>query len=148
MNQCTQCTSLFEITDEDRQFYNKVDVPNPTLCAPCRQQRRAYYRNELNLYHRNCDATGDDVVTMYRPETKVIIYKPDYWWSDKWSPLDYGKQFDFSRPFFEQFHDLQLKVPRLSLYGKSNENRWQQAPLVCRLKENLPFCQWVFWHRR
>ena len=122
MKNCNYCTTDFEITDEDRAFYKKLDVPEPTLCPTCRQQRRACYRNELNLYHRKCDATGENIVTMYHPDTKVIIYKPDYWWSDHWDPLEYGKSFDFSRPFFEQFKELQKVVPRLSLYGKSNEN--------------------------
>ena len=41
---------------------------------------------------------------MYKPESKAVVYSPDVWWSDEWDPLDYGLDFDFSSPFFEQFH--------------------------------------------
>ena len=122
MKQCNQCKSQFEVTDRDREFYNKMNVPDPTLCPSCRQQRRACFRNELKLYKRKCDSTGGEVVSIYRPETKVIAYSPKVWWGDGWNPLEYGQEFDFSRPFFEQFQELRSKVPRLTIFGKSNEN--------------------------
>ncbi len=122
MPSCKQCTSPFEITDTDHQFYEKIGVPEPTHCPDCRQVRRANFRNERNFYKRKCDATGKEIISMYRPETKVTVYDTKYWWSDNWEPLDHGREFDFSRPFFEQFKDLQSVVPRLSLYGKNNEN--------------------------
>jgi hypothetical protein len=34
---------------------------------------------------------------------------------EKWDPLEYGQDFDFSRPFFEQFKDLKNKVPHYNL---------------------------------
>lgn len=52
---------------------------------------------------------------MYHPEAPYVAYCPDCWWSDKWEPLDYGKDYDFSRPFFEQFAELLHKVPLLGL---------------------------------
>ncbi|MBN2095991.1 hypothetical protein JW752_01170 [Candidatus Peregrinibacteria bacterium] len=122
MPNCKQCQSSFDVTDQDRKHYQKIGVPEPTLCPDCRQQRRACFRNERNFYHRKCDATGKEMVSMYRPEIKTMVYGPSYWWGDGWDPLEYGKDFDFSRPFFEQFRELQAVVPRLSLYGKANEN--------------------------
>lgn len=41
------------------------------------------------------------------------MYCPDCFWSDSYDPLQYGQSYDFSRPFFEQFRELQLKVPVL-----------------------------------
>lgn len=37
--------------------------------------------------------------------------------SDQWDGLSYGRTFDFSRSFFEQFHDLLKVVPHLSLFN-------------------------------
>ena len=60
---CKNCNSNFEITDEDLKFYEKVSpefngkkclIPAPTLCSDCRQQRRLSFRNERNLYKREC----------------------------------------------------------------------------------------------
>ena len=119
---CKNCQSNFDIFDRDKVFYEKINVPLPTLCPTCRQQKRAAFRNENNLYHDSCDKTGKAIISMYKPESKVRVYAPDVWWSDNWDSMDYGRDFDFSRPFFEQFKELQALVPRLALYQKKCEN--------------------------
>ena len=43
------------------------------------------------------------------------VYDNDYWWSDNWDPLDFGRDFDFNRPFFDQFYELQCTVPHYAL---------------------------------
>lgn len=119
---CKNCKENFEIFSRDKIFYEKIKVPSPALCPTCRQQRRAAFRNENNLYHDKCDKTGKSIISMYRPETKATVYSSDAWWSDSWDPLEYGRNFDFNRSFFEQFKELQTKVPRLALYSKKCEN--------------------------
>jgi len=113
---CASCSHSFTITDQDRQFYQKLEVPEPTLCPSCRQQRRMAWANQINLYKRKCDATGDDIISAYHPDSPLKIYSQAYWGSDKWEALDYGRDFDFSRPFFEQWYELAKEVPRPSLH--------------------------------
>ncbi len=43
------------------------------------------------------------------------VYCPQCWWSDKWDPFEYGRDYDFSRPFFTQFNELWHEVPLLGL---------------------------------
>jgi hypothetical protein len=74
------------------------------------------WRNERKLYKRKCDATGKDIISVYSPEKPYKVYLPSIWNSDKWDPLDYGKDFDFSKGFFEQFYDFSLKIPKLALH--------------------------------
>jgi len=62
------------------------------------------------------------MVSMYAPDSPFTVYHPQEWWSDGWDPFSYGKDFDFSRPFFEQYAELMREVPRASLFGKNNEN--------------------------
>jgi len=50
------------------------------------------------------------------------VYERDYWWSDKWDGLDYGRDFDFSKPFFEQFKELYHVAPALGQSAFSIEN--------------------------
>jgi hypothetical protein len=59
---------------------------------------------------------------MYSPDKKTLVYSPGEWWSDRWNPIKYGKDFDFSRGFFEQFGELIMKVPRVSLLTTEMEN--------------------------
>ena len=44
------------------------------------------------------------------------------WNSDSWNPLDYGQDFDFKRPFFEQFKELRDRVPQIDKIAIRNEN--------------------------
>ena len=122
---CLQCQTQFEITDDDLNFYDKISpvfagkkylIPPPTLCPNCRQIRRLFPVNEINLYKRKCDATGKEILSNYHPAWPYVIYDQEYWWSDKWDALSYGRDFDFSRPFFEQLHELSLIVPRYNLF--------------------------------
>lgn len=119
---CRNCGQNFVIEPEDFGFYKKVDVPPPQACPRCRQQRRYAWRNERVLYRRNCDLCGKSTVTIYSPNKPYKVYCPPCFWSDKWNGTDYGRDFDFSRPFFEQFQELQLQVPRIALLTKNSVN--------------------------
>jgi len=119
---CKKCGAKFSFTDKELDFYKKLAVPNPTLCKECRRQRRYAFRNERSLYRRKCDGTGQDIISIYSPDKPFKVYKSEYWWSDSWDPMSFGRDFDFSRSFFEQFRELQLKVPRLYSMVLNNVN--------------------------
>jgi len=128
---CVKCQSPFGITDDDRAFLERVSpefngkkelVPSPTHCPRCRMQRRLAFRNNGYYEHRTCDLTGNKTISIHGPDSGYTVYDQKAWWGDGWDPLSYGKDFDFSRPFFEQFRELQLKVPRMSLQQLGNEN--------------------------
>jgi len=119
---CKQCGIEFEITGEDLKFYEKVSVTSPTFCPDCRLQRRLSFRNENSLHKRKCSLCGESGIFVFPEGTSHPVYCVDCWWSDKWDPLSYGRDFDFGRPFFEQFDELSRTVPRMGLYQMSNEN--------------------------
>ncbi|MDA2935591.1 hypothetical protein MYX06_00010 [Patescibacteria group bacterium AH-259-L05] len=113
IKQCQNCSQEFRIEPEDFDFYKKINVPTPTFCPDCQLQRKYAFRNERTLYKRTCDAPGhtEDLVAMYSSEKSVNVYDQKYWWSDKWDPMEYGKEYDFSTPFFSQIKELIQKVP-------------------------------------
>jgi hypothetical protein len=111
---CRLCQQSFEITPKDLAFYEKISVPPPTLCPTCRLQRRLAWRMERNLYFRTCDLSGKKIMSVVAPESPYKAFSIDEWYSDKWSALDYGRPFDFNRPFFEQFGELLKQVPLLA----------------------------------
>lgn len=115
-NQCQNCKTSFEIAEDDLNFYDKISVPSPTWCPECRLVRRLLWRNERYLYKRTCGLCGKGHISMYPEDSPYTVYCPSCWYSDKWDPLEYGKPYDFSRPFFGQFKDLMLRVPLLSLW--------------------------------
>ncbi len=116
---CQNCKTDFIIQPEDFNFYEKIKVPAPTFCPECRVIRRMMWRNERSLFKRTCARTGRDMITMFHPDTDVVVYDHDVWWGDTWEPTDYGVGYDFSRPFFEQFQELLKRVPLANL-GNQN----------------------------
>lgn len=124
MKNCAQCKNDFDFSDADRAFLKKItpefddkpfEIPAPALCPACRQQRRLAFYNRRRLYKRQCDFSKKDIVSIYSSDKPFKVYDKEIWYSDKWNPLDYGRDFDFSRPFFPQFRELMESVPLLSL---------------------------------
>ena len=112
---CQNCKIAFEIEPEDFAFYEKMNVPPPTFCPECRFQRRLMLDNERSLYRGECELCGKDIMSSYPPETPLTVYCSPCWWSDGWNDLEHGVEYDPSRPFFEQFHELIQKTQHAAL---------------------------------
>ena len=121
---CQNCKNQFVIEQEDFVFYEKIKVPSPTFCPECRMVRRMVWRNERALYKRKCDAPGhnEEIISIYHKESLVKVYDQKYWWSDNWDPMDYGRDYDWNKSFFEQFKKLIKEVPQLNLLNKNDVN--------------------------
>jgi hypothetical protein len=122
---CKKCGTGYEITDDDLKFYDRLQIPSPGFCPTCRKIRRLTWRNENSFYSRKCDLCGKSIISVFSPDKPHKVYCNKCWWSDAWNPLDYGTDFDFSRPFFEQFAELHRKVPQLAMMnddGVGSEN--------------------------
>jgi len=115
---CQNCKKDFIIESDDFGFYEKIKVPPPTFCPDCRTQRRMSFLNERTLYKRKCNMTGESIVSLFPENSEVPVYSPKAWWSDDWDALDYGQEYDFSKPFFEQFGKLLRRVPQFSLQNQ------------------------------
>lgn len=131
MKTCIQCKSSFEVHADELEFIkniiftygNKKFTPSePEYCPDCRQQLRVIHRNEQYLYQVKSDLSDKQLISIYNPEIPHTIYSQEEWNSDQWDPMSYGRDFDFSRPFFDQFHELLIDVPRKNLITLNNEN--------------------------
>lgn len=146
---CKKSGEQFEITKEDEEFYKMMDVPPPTLCPKERQRRRLAWRNERVLHKRTCSGTGRTIIGMYPQDTTFPVYDHSYFFSDKWSAFSYGRDFDFGRPFFDQFYDLMKVTPRVVNWSVSNENSeygnlasWNKNCYLCFEADNNRDCQY------
>jgi hypothetical protein len=119
---CQNCKQPFTIEPDDFAFYKKVQVPPPTWCPECRRQRRFAFRNEWSLYKRMCDLCKKGFIAMYPVSAPFPVYCRDCWFSDKWDATTYGRQYDFSRPFFVQMGELFNAVPRLGIFQRNSIN--------------------------
>jgi len=100
-------------------FYEKISVPAPTFCPICRNQQRFATRNAKSLYHRACDRCKTDVVSRLSPQNPAKMFCKNCWWADDWDGVGYGCDYDFSRPFFTQFHELLFSVPHVSIFSSN-----------------------------
>jgi hypothetical protein len=117
---CQNCKISFDIEPDDFAFYEKIAVPPPTFCPDCRRQRRFSFRNERTLYKRSCDLCHKDIISLYPADAPFPVYCNPCWYSDKWDPEAFGIDYDPSKTFFAQFHDLLKRVPRPALIGSNN----------------------------
>lgn len=115
--QCQTCKQEFSILEEEKEFYQKFEVPEPQKCPDCRLLRRMMERNAKTLYYRKCGSTGAQTLSQYHAEQPFPVYSPSAWWSDNFEATDYGQDFDFNRGFFEQFKELKNKVPHMALFN-------------------------------
>ncbi|MES3032068.1 MAG: hypothetical protein V4699_02370 [Patescibacteria group bacterium] len=114
-NYCKTCKTDFEIRKEDLNFYEQVKTVPPLDCPDCRMMKRLAFRNERTFYKRKCDMCQKDMISLYTANSPFPIYCNECWWSDKWDPKSFAQDYDPSKTFFEQYRELQKKVPRLSL---------------------------------
>ncbi|EKE29818.1 MAG: hypothetical protein ACD_2C00091G0004 [uncultured bacterium (gcode 4)] len=125
------CWEIFSITQEDLDFLEKVSpiikwerlsIPTPEQCPDCRNRRRLSFRNERNIYKRNCDATWKTILSVFSPDKEYKVYEHSIWSWDSWDATEYWKDFDFSKSFFEQFDELAHIVPHQSIFNVNCEN--------------------------
>ena len=109
--QCQNCEQKFVIEPEDFQFYEKMKVPAPTFCPECRLQRRLLFRNDHTLYRRKSDYSDEVIFSMYSKDSPVKVWPREVWLSDALDAMKYGRDYDFSRSFFEQLKELENDVP-------------------------------------
>ncbi|MEK7113532.1 MAG: hypothetical protein AAB873_01760, partial [Patescibacteria group bacterium] len=112
---CQNCKKDFTIESDDFGFYEKIKVPPPTFCPDCRSQRRLAWRNTYNLYNRSCDLCGKSTLSIYKPDSDLVVYCVKCFWNDNWDPYKYGQDFDPNKSFFEQYMELNHKVPKIAL---------------------------------
>ncbi len=134
MQTCTVCSKQFVITVEDVGFLKKFNVPAPRTCTDCRVMQMMCFRNERIFYQSSCAWCKKSMVSCFSPTSPFTILCNTCWWSDECDVLKYGRDFDFTRPFFEQWFDLLKVVPMGNVfiglaenadytnYGVSNKN--------------------------
>ncbi|MFA6992581.1 MAG: hypothetical protein WC269_04885 [Candidatus Gracilibacteria bacterium] len=131
MQVCENCGANFEVTSKNLELLEKVApvfsgkkfaIPAPEICPACRMQRRMAFRNQSSLYKRKCSKTGKEIISMYRQDAPFPVYAHEEWIKDDWDAKKYGMDFDFSKPFFQQFIELRNTVPHMSLVFQNNIN--------------------------
>ena len=91
----------------------KFDLPPHGLTA--KQIRFLHYsfRNEINVFFRKCDLSGETIMSQFPPSSPFKVFKHDLWWSRDFEVPE--AEYNPEESFFVQFRRLQLQVPRMSV---------------------------------
>ncbi|MEK7560331.1 MAG: hypothetical protein AAB539_00025 [Patescibacteria group bacterium] len=116
---CQNCKNTFRIEPEDFSFYARLKVPPPTWCPECRMVRRMVFRNERVLYRRHVVGHDEPALALFPESSGFKVYYQKDWQSADFDAGDLGKEYDFSRPLFEQIKRLMHEVPWQHSYNRN-----------------------------
>lgn len=57
---------------------------------------------------------------MFPEQSPYTVYCKECWWSDGWDGMKFGRDYDFSKPFFTQWQELFAAVPRMGKIQQGN----------------------------
>lgn len=113
---CRFSGEKFYVRPEDVEYYKSKKVPLPTLSPKELVRRKLAHIPLFHLFKVKSALTGKEIISDFPPGTAYKIYEHEIWFGEGWDPLEFGAQYDPQRPFFDQYHEFQLRVPRRSLY--------------------------------
>lgn len=128
---CTSCKEHFLLDEQEMSIVGRLApkigekryyFPIPTLCPNCRERRRTSFRNSKHYYRNICFVCKKPTISIYSPDKPIKVVCEDCYWGEKFDPLAFGKEYDFSRSFFQQFAEMRSEVPRLAFYNTQSEN--------------------------
>ena len=126
---------------EYKDWKLKAKVPTPKLCPEERYRRKAAFRNEWKLYKRTCNMSWKSIISSYSPDKPYTVYNQDIRWSDKRDPSNFAININLSKNSLEQFKELFLSVPMITLL-----NIWSENSEYCTLWWYNKNCYLMVWN--
>lgn len=129
---CTSTGRLFVITEAEQALIAKLeslhpllkvgDIPLPTVHPLEFNRQLQSFVSLMSLFESKSVISHTPLITRYNPALgyKVVTY--DEFWSDQVDNTSVGKEYDFSRPFFQQWNELMHAVVMQPLVQISCEN--------------------------
>ncbi len=71
--QCN-CGKNFKIISQEKNFYEKLNIPTPKKCPLCRHKNRMAKRRPLKLWKRQCDKCSKEINSNYSSKSSEKIY--------------------------------------------------------------------------
>ncbi len=77
---CKVCNRQFLVIDQEQAFLKEKNLPLPTNCPGCRQERRLKLRGERALYRTTCQKCRKEIIVAYDPKVvkNMILCRQDY----------------------------------------------------------------------
>lgn len=109
---CSLSKRRFVISAEEVSLYNSFDIPLPTLHPEERLRRQLAFRNGRHFFERACEKTGRAIRSVFQKNSSFPVVDNEFWWSKDFDAIEFAREFDTKRAFFEQLFELWQAVPR------------------------------------
>ena len=109
---CQSCKTDFRIEPEDFDLLGQLDLQPDGSCPRCIWKNMMSFWVFGTFRKAKSALSGKTIITTFSEKSSFPIYAHDEWVSDAWDALIYGEDYDPKRSFFEQFQELQAKVPQ------------------------------------
>jgi len=119
---CEHCNKEFTISSGEMSMYEKVGIELPTICFFCRVKIHLSFWLFGKFRRGKSDFSGESFITVLPEKNRYPIYTLTEWHSDVWEAMDYGMDYDSTKPFFTQLQELQEKIPHPHQNGSKNTN--------------------------
>lgn len=118
---CAISGQTFQVSDHEMKLREKFGFGDslPKVLPKYRFQYLGAFYHQWNLHKRKCDKTGEQIISVFRPDCVYPVWKRDTWFENNDPP---SKDFDPARPFFEQAWDLFQKCPIPHVFASNNQN--------------------------
>jgi CxxC-x17-CxxC domain-containing protein len=71
---CTVCGKNFKIIEQEKKFYQKMNLSEPDICPACLRETLIRQRNPRQLWERICGKCGKKIKTTYAPDRSEKVY--------------------------------------------------------------------------
>ena len=149
---CADCQQEFTIDSGDLILYEKIGLNVPEQCFECRLKQYSAFWQFGKFRKGVSDLSGESLITVLPQNSRYPIYKSHEWWGDGWDPMQHGREYDPTRPFFDQLKELQEKIPRPHQAGERSVNcdwcddSWDSKN--CYLSRSISKCENISYSYR
>ncbi|MFH1404714.1 MAG: hypothetical protein ABIH21_01290 [Patescibacteria group bacterium] len=106
---CAMTGEKWQQTQEEIDWYKKFNVPPSKVCPQTRWFHHSFWYVGYQYWYQPHPETGKPIICTVHPATGIKVL-PDKEWFEK-EFQDMGRDYDSSKSFLEQWHELQLDVP-------------------------------------
>ena len=117
---CTISGETFETSDREAQMRADFGLEGSPTTAPwTRIRHMGAFWPHFHLHERQCDATGNKIISVYRPDCPYPVWHKDHWMDNANPP---SAEFQPGQPVFEQLKQLFSQCPIPHNIGVGNDN--------------------------
>lgn len=103
---CSVTGKNFTVTDGEARLLESFGLPIPDRSPLERWIYAIGQSTPFDFRRVTCPVTGQPILSRWSEDGKIIGASSEWFWSDACDNRSAGRDFDFSRPFFDQYCEL------------------------------------------